>query len=91
MKSLTMATLAAVSLVGSGIAIGFKFQKTEESANAPSLFETLNNQPLVLNPGNEGCMITNEDGQPVLIKADPGEKLMIPKGTRFTGRCLSFK
>lgn len=67
MKSLTMATLAAVSLVGSGIAIGFKFQKTEESANAPSLFETLNNQSLVLNPGNEGCMITNGSGGKAVI------------------------
>lgn len=91
MKYFAIATLSALALVGSGMVIGAKLQNgTEVSTNISPVFETLNNQPLVLHPENEGCMITSEDGQPITLKGNDGDQILIPKGTRFSGRCLSF-
>lgn len=92
MKSFTIATLSALALVGSGMVIGAKLQNgSVASVNVRPLFETLNNQPLVLNPANEGCMITSEDGQTLLLKGDADGRVLIPKGTLFSSSCLSFK
>ena len=91
MKYFAIATLSALALVVSGAVIGSKLlNETEVSTNRNPLFETLNNQPLILNPENDGCIITSENGQQIKLKGNAGDQILIPKGTRFSGRCLSF-
>jgi len=91
MKTFTVTTLIALSLVGSGVVIGVKyFPKEAESVKAP-LVKTQFNRTLLLKTKNDGCVMFDESGKRFEIKGNAGDKILIPKGTKFTSECLSFE
>lgn len=92
MSPFTIATIAALSLVSSGVMIGLKLpQAPDAQASKPPLLKLGNKQPLALRLGNDGCIVTDEHRKSLRIENVDGNEWVIPKGARFTGPCFSFE